>query len=92
MNLYRSLLALLASHSADPAEVDREHPRAAAAVAAAYASFTPDAPPEPPSPPPAVGCGCGSDCVHAVYKPDGKIEMPCERDCGCGCRLSGEEE
>jgi len=86
MTLYRSLLALLASLSADPAEIDREPPRAAAAVAAAYASLAPET---APTPPPAPGkCGCGGKCVNGVYKPDGRIEMKCEKDCPCGCRKS----
>lgn len=85
MTLYRSLLAWLASLSADPAEIDREAPRAAAAVAAAYATFAPDAPAPPPAP---AACGCGGKCVNGVYKPDGRIEMKCEANCACGCRKS----
>ena len=86
MTLYRSLLALLASLSADPAEIDREPPRAAAAVAAAYASLAPEvAPPQPPAP---SACACGGKCVNGVYKPDGRIEMKCEANCPCGCRKS----
>ena len=86
MTLYRSLLAWLASLSADPQEIDREPPRAAAAVAAAYASLAPEAAPTPPPAPSA--CACGGKCVNGVYKPDGRIEMKCERDCPCGCRKS----
>jgi hypothetical protein len=86
MTLYRSILALLASLSADPAEIDREPPRAAAAVAAAYASLAPEvAPPQPPAP---AACACGGKCVNGVYKPDGRIEMKCESTCPCGCRKS----
>jgi hypothetical protein len=86
MTLYRSFLALLASLSADPAEIDREPPRAAAAVAAAYASLAPEA---APTPPPAPGkCGCGGKCANGQYKPDGRIVMQCEKDCPCGCRKS----
>jgi hypothetical protein len=86
MTVYRSLLAFLASLSADPAEIDRETPRAAAAVAAAYASLAPET---APTPPPAPGkCGCGKKCVNGVYRPDGRIEMKCEADCPCGCRKS----
>jgi hypothetical protein len=88
MTLYRSILAFLASLSADSAEIDREPPRAAAAVAAAYASLAPDAAPTP-SPAPAPGkCGCGGKCAAGVYKPDGRIEMKCEANCPCGCRKS----
>lgn len=82
--MWRAILAWLASLSADPLEVDREHPRAAAAVAAAYAAFSPDeAPPAPPKP---AGCGCGGKCSGGTYKPDGRIEMRCEGNCPCGCR------
>ena len=84
MTLYRSILAFLDSLSADPAEIDREPPRAAAAVAAAYASLAPEV---SPTPPPAPGkCACAGKCVNGVYRPDGRIEMRCEKDCPCGCR------
>jgi hypothetical protein len=86
MTLYRSIIAFLASLSADPAEIDREPPRAAAAVAAAYASLAPET---APTPPPAPGkCGCGGKCENGHFKPDGRIFMDCERDCPCGCRKS----
>lgn len=88
MTLYRSLLAFLASLSADPAEIDREHPRAAAAVAAAYASLAPETAPTPPPAPAPAKCGCGGKCSSGIYRPDGRIEMKCEKDCGCGCRKS----
>lgn len=83
MTLYRSLLAFLASLSADPAEIDREAPRAAAAVAAAYATFATET---SPAPAPIQACGCGGKCVNGTYKPDGRIEMQCEKGCACGCR------
>lgn len=85
MTLYRSLLAFLASLSADPAEIDREHPRAAAAVAAAYSTFTPET---SPAPTPIQACGCGGKCENGQYKPDGRIAMQCEKNCHCGCRKS----
>lgn len=83
MNLWRTLIAWLAALSADPSEIDREHPRAAAAVAAAYATFA-EGDPEP-APPPAT-CACGGKCQGGVYRPDGRIEMRCEGTCPCGCR------
>ncbi len=86
MTLYRSILAFLASLSADPAEIDREPPRAAAAVAAAYASLAPEVTPTPPPAP--AKCGCGGKCQAGVYRPDGRIEMKCEANCPCGCRKS----
>ena len=85
MNLYRSILAFLASLSADPAEIDREAPRAAAAVAAAYASFAPET---SPAPAPIQACGCGGKCESGQYRPDGKIVMKCEANCPCSCRKS----
>ena len=84
MTLYRSLLAFLASLSADQAEIDREPPRAAAAVAAAYASLAPETAPTPPPAP--AKCACGGKCANGIYRPDGRIEMKCEKDCSCGCR------
>ena len=86
MNAWRSLLAFLASLSADPQEIDREAPRAAAAVAAAYATFAPETAPTPPPAP--AACGCGGKCVDGRYKPDGKIIMKCEANCPCSCRKS----
>lgn len=40
--MWQTILALLASWSAEPAAVQKESPRAAAAVAVAYASFAPE--------------------------------------------------
>ncbi len=84
MTIYRSLLALLASLSADPAEIDREPPRAAAAVAAAYASLAPETAPTPPPAP--AKCACAGKCQGGIYRPDGRIEMRCDKDCPCGCK------
>ena len=84
MTLYRSLLAFLASLSADPQEIDREPPRAAAAVAAAYASLAPEVAPTPPPAP--AKCGCGGKCENGQFKPDGRIVVQCEKGCSCGCR------
>ncbi len=88
MTFYRSLLAWLASLSADPAEIDREPPRAAAAVAAAYASLAPETAPTPPPAPAPGKCGCVGKCQGGIYRPDGRIAMRCEKDCPCGCRKS----
>jgi hypothetical protein len=84
VTIYRSLLALLASLSADPAEIDREPPRAAAAVAAAYASLAPETAPTPPPAP--AKCACAGKCQGGIYRPDGRIEMRCDKDCPCGCK------
>lgn len=88
MTLYRSLLAWLAALSADPAEIDREPPQAAAAVAAAYATFASDAVPAPPAPPLVKVCGCSGKCQSGQYRPDGKIVIQCDRECACACRKS----
>ena len=89
MTLYRSLLTFLASLSADPAEIDREPPRAAAAVAAAYATFASETAPTPPPAPAPAACGCGGKCANGQYKPDGRIVMQCDPNCPCGCRKKG---
>jgi len=65
MSLWQSLLALLASVSAEPSALEHAHPPAAAAVAVAYAAAAPDVAPEPPAPPkppapaPKPPCPCG---------------------------------
>ena len=45
--MWRYLLAILAALSADPAQIDREAPRASAAVSAAYATTAVEKAPEP---------------------------------------------
>ena len=45
--MWSYVIALLTSLSADPAEIDREAPRAAAAVAFAYAALCPEPEAEP---------------------------------------------
>ena len=61
--MWKWLLALLASVSADQTQIDREAPRASAAVSAAYATTAqeraPEPTPEPPKPKPAVCVDCG---------------------------------
>lgn len=60
--MWKAFLAFLASLTADPAAIDREAPRATAAVAAAYATFaTGEAAPKPgPKPPPRPDQKCQS--------------------------------
>ena len=86
------------ARGASPEEIKRAYKRAALrwhpdkggnaerfkAVAAAYASLAPETAPTPPPAP--AKCGCGGKCQGGVYKPDGRIEMKCEGNCGCGCR------
>jgi hypothetical protein len=77
--IWRAIIAFLVWLSADPAAVDLEAPRAAAAVAAALASMTPEAPP-PPGPTP-VACDCGQTCVRGIWKPDGRVQQKCPCSC-----------
>jgi len=89
--LWRSLIAWLVWLSADPAGVDLEAPKAAAAVAAARSSLAVDA--APPAPPPAPGpkptpTGCRCGCTNGKIKPDGRIEIPCECSTSCTCKAS----
>lgn len=79
MSFWSWLVALLVWLSSDPAAIDREAPRAAAAVAAARASMLLEVAP-PPGPAP-KSCDCGETCVAGVWKPDGKIPQPCKCDC-----------
>ena len=82
MTIWRSLLAWLAALSADPAAIDAEAPRAAAAVAAAYATFGDAAPAPAPTPPGPSQCPCGGRCNGTgIYRPDGRIEMRCSPGC-----------
>ena len=80
-----ALVAAVAGLLAAPAAVvDIEPARCAGAVAVAYASLAADvAPtPDPPKPEPP----CGGKCTNGVYKPDGRIEARCGKDCPCGCQ------
>lgn len=77
--IWNAFVAFLVWLSADPAAIDREAPRAAAAVAAARASMLLEAP-APPAPSPAA-CDCGSTCVRGIWKPDGRIEQRCSCKC-----------
>ena len=78
MTFYEWLLYVLATMAADPVDAAQEHPRAAAAVAAARASMVADDPNPAPRP---AECVCGGTCRNGVWKPDGRIERPC--DCKC---------
>jgi hypothetical protein len=61
--MWAQLIAILASLAADPAAIDREAPRACAAVAVAYAATAqeraPEPKPVPPKPAPAICEQCG---------------------------------
>lgn len=91
-NTLAAILLALAGWLAVPPDspaIDAEPARCAAAVAVAYAALAAEAPapvpPEPPKPP-KPEAPCGGKCANGVYKPDGRIEARCGRDCPCGCQ------
>lgn len=82
--MWQWLLSVLASLAADPAEIDREAPRASAAVSAAYATTAvdkaPQPTPEPPKPACCTDCGGRGYIVHG----DGhRTACPCPASCKC---------
>jgi hypothetical protein len=85
MGWWQWLLSFLAWLSADPAAVNVEQPRTAAAVAVAYAAFAPESP-EPPPSPPSPACACGGTCVDGKWRPDGRIVQPCPCPPACRCK------
>jgi hypothetical protein len=84
MRLVEWIISVLVWLSADPAAIDRESPRAAAAVSAARASLAVEAPPEPaPTPKPETCC---SDCggTGMITHGDGhRTPCPCPASCPC---------
>lgn len=82
--MWEWLLAWLTWLSADPHAIDREAPRASAAVAVAYAGFAPERAPEPRPEPPRPDC-C-SDCGGKGYIVHGdghRTPCPCPPTCKC---------
>jgi len=82
--MWQWLLSVLAALSADPAQIDREAPRASAAVSAAYAATAqekaPQPQPEPPKPACCTDCGGRGYIVHG----DGhRTACPCPASCKC---------
>ena len=88
-NTLAALLLALAGWLAVPPSapaIDAEPARCAAAVSVAYAALAADVP-DPPAPtPPTPEAPCGGKCNAGIYKPDGRIEAKCGRDCPCGCQ------
>lgn len=80
MTLWQWIVSWLIWLSADPAAIDLEAPRAAAAVAVARASMVTDAAPPAPGPTP-TECDCGRTCVRGVWKPDGNVSQVCKCQC-----------
>jgi len=79
-----AIVAALAGLLAAPAiVVDLEPARCVGAVAVAYASLASDVAPTPAPPKPEPPCG--GKCNAGTYKPDGRIEARCGKDCQCGC-------
>ena len=64
MSWWNALVGWLVWLSADPVEIDRAAPRAAAAVTAARASMARENP--QPTPPAPKECVCGGTCVNGV--------------------------
>lgn len=82
--MWRTILAWLTWLSADPAEIDREAPRASAAVSVAYAAFATEQSPQPKPQPPKPGC-C-TDCGGKGYILHGdghRTACPCPPSCKC---------
>lgn len=69
LSLWRSLVALLVSLSADPVAIDREAPQSAAAVAAAYAAFASEPPPPKRQPAPCPDGKCASPASPVPARP-----------------------
>ena len=91
-DMWQSFLAFLASLAADPVALDRETPRAAAAVAAAYATLATEATPAPepqPEPAPTPG-GCCNECAgrgYIVHADGHRTACPCPSTCKCKTAL-----
>jgi len=84
--MWQWLLSLLASLAADPAQIDREAPRASAAVAAAYAATAQEKAPEPQPEPPKPKPGCCTECGGRGYIVHGdghRTACPCPASCKC---------
>jgi hypothetical protein len=81
--MWQWLLSVLASLAADPAQIDREAPRASAAVSAAYSATAVEKAPQPqPEPKP----GCCTDCGGKGYITHGdghRTACPCPSTCKC---------
>lgn len=76
--MWELFIAFLTWLASDPATVNLEQPRCAAAVAVAYASLAEDAPAPAPAP---KDCICGGTCKNGVWKPDGRVEQICRCSC-----------
>jgi hypothetical protein len=81
--MWQWLLSVLASLAADPAQIDREAPRASAAVSAAYAVTAVEKAPQPqPEPKPACCTDCGGR-GYIVHGDGHRTACPCPASCKC---------
>jgi len=82
--MWQWLLSVLASLAADPAQIDREAPRASAAVSAAYATTATEKAPQPQPEPPKPGCctECGGR-GYIVHGDGHRTACPCPASCKC---------
>jgi hypothetical protein len=88
-NLVAAALAAIAGWLAMPTSlpaIDAERARCDAAVAVAYAALAGDAPAPAPPEPPKPEAPCAGKCSAGIYKPDGRIEARCGKECPCGCQ------
>jgi hypothetical protein len=82
--MWQSFLWFLVWLSADPAAIDREAPRASAAVSVAYAAFAVEQAPQPKPAPPKPGCcsECGGK-GYVVHGDGHRTSCPCPASCKC---------
>jgi hypothetical protein len=82
--MWQYILSVLASLSADPAQIDREAPRASAAVSAAYATTAQEKAPQPQPEPPKPGCCTECGGKGFIVHGDGhRTPCPCPASCKC---------
>lgn len=84
--MWQTIIAWLTWLAADPAQIDREAPRASAAVSVAYATFAVDKAPQPAPEPPKPKPGCCTDCGGKGYIVHGdghRTPCPCPASCSC---------
>ena len=82
--MWQYILSVLAALSADQTQMDREAPRASAAVSAAYATTAQEKAPQPQPEPPKPGC-C-TECGGKGYITHGdghRTACPCPASCKC---------
>lgn len=86
MSFYEWIVYLLTWFTADPAAIDREAPKAAAAVAAARATLalpSPDTKPPAPGPTPGKCCGECKGTGWIVHGDGHRTPCPCPASCPC---------